>query len=106
MGWPVCILSTSEPENGKNGSEVIRIAIFEIQTYILMQIYLKTCDSLLKRCRNDHLILFFRRSLTTASLDAVSSYLVDLQSLAGTETSSGLLMANFKSLQAKLERLV
>ncbi|KAG1694110.1 Nuclear pore complex protein Nup155 [Nymphon striatum] len=47
-----------------------------------------------------------RRSFTTSCLDAVASYLIDLQSLAGTEASSGILMASFKSLQAKLERLI
>lgn len=55
---------------------------------------------------NNYMYLFFlsRRRFTNICLDAVSGYLVELQSINPTlavQTTIG----NFKSLQAKLERL-
>eukprot|EP00062_Callorhinchus_milii_P026724 gi/632989174/ref/XP_007883508.1/ PREDICTED: nuclear pore complex protein Nup155-like [Callorhinchus milii] len=45
-----------------------------------------------------------RRSFTNTCLDAISHYLVELQAMTPTSALQTTI-ANFKSLQAKLERL-
>ncbi|XP_013406007.1 nuclear pore complex protein Nup155 [Lingula anatina] len=46
-----------------------------------------------------------RRAFTTTCLDNVAAYLVELQSIVGGDTTVRTLIAEFKGVQAKLERL-
>ena len=49
---------------------------------------------------------YCRRHFTTSALDSVASYLIELQAESTSDKNVGTLIAYFKDLQSRMERIL